>query len=321
LGSGKAYRFFLTQASITIDNPNGYGTSLDDQFGSSVAISESYAIIGAFREDDDGGTSAGKAYIYNNVTGALLWTLDNPNAYGTSGANRFGLSVAISESYAIAGAHLEDDDAGGNSGKAYIFNPNTGSLLWTLDNPNGYSTSLDDYFGYDVDISESYAIVGAYKEDDASGTESGKAYIFDPSTGELLWTLDNPNAYGTSADDNFGYSVSISESYAIVGAYAEDGDGVVISGKAYIFNSSTGVLLWTLDNPNAYDLATRDYFGRSVSISESYAIVGADEENDVGGIESGKAYIFDPSTGDLLWTLDNPNAYSVSAIDTFGFDV
>ena len=71
----------------------------------------------------------------------------------------------------------------------------------TLDNPNAYSTSADDRFGYSVSICDNYAIVGAYGEDDAGGTSSGKAYIFNPSTGALLHTLDNPNAYDTSAAD------------------------------------------------------------------------------------------------------------------------
>ena len=93
-----------------------------------------------------------------------------------------------------------------------------GGLLHTLDNPNPYSTSTSDNFGRVVAISGNYAIAGAYLEDDAGGTSSGKAYIFSTSTGALLHTLDNPTAYGTSANDRFGYSVAISESYAIVGA-------------------------------------------------------------------------------------------------------
>ena len=57
--------------------------------------------------------------------------------------------------------------------------------------------------------------------------------------GALLHTLDNPNAYGTSANDNFGLSVAISESYAIAGAYQEvDALYELPSGKAYIFSLS-----------------------------------------------------------------------------------
>jgi hypothetical protein len=303
--------------SKVLDNPNAYDTSAGDAFGISVAISESYAIVGANSEDDAGGTSSGKAYIFDTSTGNLLHTLDNPNAYGTSQYDLFGGAVAISESYAIVGAYNEY----GSSGKAYIFDTSTGNLLHTLDDPNAYGTSFSDFFGVSVAITESYAIVGAYREDDAGGSSSGKAYIFSTSTGNLLHTLDNPNAYGTSEQDLFGFPVAISESYAIVGALFEDDAGGTSSSKAYIFDTSTGNLLHTLDNPNAYGTSAGDFFGVSVSISESYAIVGADREDESGGSNSGKAYIFDTSTGNLLHTLDNPNAYGSSVSDTFGYSV
>ena len=323
IDSGKAYIFSTSTGALlyTLDNPNPYGTSESDGFGNSVSISESYAIVGAYQEDDAGGLSSGKAYIYSTSTGTLLYTLDNPNAYSTSASDYFGKSVAISESYAIVSAFQEDDASGLNSGKAYIFSTSTGALLHTLDNPNAYSTSASDYFGISVAISVSYAIVGAYQEDDAGGTSSGKAYIFSTSTGALLHILDNPNAYSTSANDNFGYSVAISESYAIVSAYLEDDASGLSSGKAYIFSTSTGALLYTLDNPNAYSTGASDFFGVSVSISESYAIVGAYQEDDAGGSDSGKAYIFSTSTGALLYTLNNPNAYGTSASDYFGRSV
>ena len=168
------------------------------------------------------------------------------------------------------------------------------TLAYTLDNPNAYGTVVSDNFGRDaVGISGNYAIVGAVTEDDAGGTTSGKAYIFDVTTGTLLHTLDNPNAYDTSNSDNFGEAVAISGNYAIVGAYQEDDAGGANSGKAYIFNVTTGALVKTLDNPNAYGTSDSDFFARtSVAIDGNYAIVGAYLEDDAGGTASGKAYIF-----------------------------
>ena len=382
-GSGKAYIYNVTTGALvhTLNNPNAYSTRAGDNFGTSVAISGNYAIVGAAYEDDASGTSSGKAYIFNVTTGALLSTLDNPNAYSTSAVDYFSWSVAISGNYAIVGAKDEDDAGGinsgkayifntvntawtdttlsstldnpnaykllqkrinsvaisgnyiiigvygpndlsaGNSGKAYIFNVTTGTLLQTLDNPNDYGTSLNDYFGISVAISGNYAIVGAYFEDDAGGLESGKAYIFNVTTGALLWTLNNPNAYSTSLNDYFGQSVAISGNYAIVGALNEDDAGGTFSGKAYIYNVTTGALLWTLDNPNAYSTSAGDVFGDSVAISGNYAIVGVYFEDDAGGNSSGKAYIYNVTTGTLLWALDNPNLFSTSFSDRFGTSV
>jgi hypothetical protein len=320
--AGVVYIFNVSTGALlhTLDNPNPDGTSQSDEFGKSVAISDNYAIVGATGEND-AGTNSGKVYIFNNSTGALVHTLSNPNAYGTSQDDYFGTSVAISGNYAILGTPYEDYAGGTNSGKAYIYDVTTGALVHTLDNPNAYGTSADDSFGGSVAISGNYAIVGARNEDDASGTDSGKAYIFDVTTGALLRTINDPNAYGTSAADQFGNAVAISGDYAIVGAFFEADAGGNGSGKAYIFNVSTGALLHTLNNPNAYGTSANDQFGYSVAMSGDYAIVGAYREDDAGGNDSGKAYIFNVSTGALLHTLDNPNAYGTSAGDFFGWSV
>jgi len=323
--SGKAYIFNITTGALlhTLDNPNAYSTSVKDFFGYSVSISGNYAIVGAYQEDDAGGTTSGKAYIFNVITGALLYTLDNPRLPAGNGTanNSFGYSVAISGNYAIAGSPGVSAPGYSDSGAAYIFDVTTGALVHTLNNPNAYGTSLSDQFGLAVAISGNYAIVSAEYEDDAGGTSSGKAYIFNVTTGALVHTLDNPNAFDTSASDFFGESVAIDGNYTIVGARLEDDAGGTSSGKAYIFNVTTGALLRTLDNPNAFDTSASDYFGYSVAISGNYAIVGAYLEDDSGGTSSGKAYIYNVTTGALVHTLDNPNAYGTSVSDNFGYSV
>ena len=317
--AGKAYIFNVTTGALvrTLNNPNAYGGPTGDRFGRSVAISGNYAIVGTYGEDDAGGNSSGKAYIFNVNSVFPLHTLDNPNAYGGSGSDYFGEDVAISGNYAIVGAWLEDDAGGNSSGKAYIFNVTSGALVHTLDNPNAYGTSYADYFGFSVAISGNMAIVGAYSEDDAGGSGSGKAYIFNVTSGALVHTLNNPNAYGTSAGDRFGYSVVMSGNNAIVSAWGEGS----FSGKAYIFNVTSGALVHTLDNPNAYSTSGSDDFGYSVAISGNMAIVGAKGEDDAAGNGSGKAYTFNVTSGAFVSTIDNPNAAGTSANDRFGSSV
>ena len=53
-----------------------------------------------------------------------------------------------------------------------------------------------------------------------------------------IQTYSNPNAYGTSANDYFGFSVAISGNRVAVGAYAEDESGGTDSGKAYFYQIS-----------------------------------------------------------------------------------
>ena len=110
---------YLTPSKV-LNNPNAYGTSTTDQFGYSVAISGNYAIVGAYFEDDAGGYYSGKVYIFDATTGSLLHTLHNPNAYGTSANDSFGMAVAISGNLAVIGACLEDY-LGSDSGSVYVY--------------------------------------------------------------------------------------------------------------------------------------------------------------------------------------------------------
>lgn len=205
------------------------------EFGHAVAISETYAVVGAPLSDAPNYRS-GTVYIFSSSTGVLLHTIDNPNPFGTSDNDRFGWSVAISGDRVIVGAFTDSEAAGASSGRAYIFDASTGALIHRLDNPNAFDTVTGDGFGRSVAISGDRCIVGAWQEDDAGGTASGKAYIFDIINGSLVSTLDNPNAYGTSASDLFGHAVAISSNRAVVGAYLEDDAGGNDSGKAYGYN-------------------------------------------------------------------------------------
>jgi hypothetical protein len=302
-----------------ISNPSP--DSKDDEFGFSVAIAGNYAIIGAQGEKADGGNaSSGAAYIYNATSGALIHTLENPNAFGTPTSDLFGGVVAISGNYAAVSALGEDDDTGFGSGKVYIYNVTTGALDRTLNNPNPDNDGANDNFGSSLAISGNYLIVGATGEDEGLSTNSGKAYLFDLATGALEYTLNNPNAFDTPAGDNFGVSVAISDSYVVVGADLEDDAGGIVSGNAYVFDLPTGNLLYTLDNPNDYSNSEGDQFGRAVAISGNYLIVGAPGEQAPGSptkTNSGKAYIFDVTTGSLIHTLNNPDSEDPAG-DFFG---
>ena len=111
---------YLTPSKV-LNNPNAYGTSANDQFGYSVSVDGNRIIVSALYEDDAGGTNSGKVYIFDATTGSLLHTLNNPNAYGTSDTDNFGISVAISGNLALIGVPYEDDAGGTNSGKAYVY--------------------------------------------------------------------------------------------------------------------------------------------------------------------------------------------------------
>ena len=230
--SGSAYLFDTTtgrQIAKLLPNDGAVG----DLFGSSVAISGATAIVGANR-DEDNGTGSGSAYLFDTTTGRqIAKLLPNDGAAG----DFFGISVAISGATAIVGAPY-DDDNGGGSGSAYLFDTTTGRQIAKLLAEDG---AAGDWFGWSVAISGATAIVGALLDDD-NGTWSGSAYLFDITTGrQLTKLLPNDGA----ADDWFGRSVAISGVTAIVGAHYHEDNGDR-SGAAYLFDAS--FCPWDLDD-------------------------------------------------------------------------
>ena len=199
-----------------------------DEFGQSVSISGDYAIVGA-RWDDDNGMMSGSAYIFQRD--GSNW-IEEQKLLATDGAEGdwFGHSVSISGDCVIVGA-VGDDDYGLVSGAAYIFRREGTS--WIEDQKLTSSDGAQgDNFGMSVSISGDYAILGAPFDDD-NGMMSGSAYIFRRDS--TIWLEEEKlTASDGAAEDLFGFSVSISGDYAIVGAFQDDDSGD-LSGSAYIF--------------------------------------------------------------------------------------
>lgn len=106
------------------------------------------------------------------------------------------------------------------------------------------------------------------------------------STADPVWKFSQKLTATTDlvADARFGYAVSISENYAIIGAY-QDSSG---AGAAYIFKRS-GTSWSKLKKITPTAPVAGSYFGCSVSIDGDYAIVGA--------LSADTAYIFSKDTG------------------------
>ena len=114
--SGSAYIFKRNGTAWTQEAKiSASDGAAEDFFGWSVAISGDYAVVGAY----GAGTWSGSAYIFKRD--GTAWT-EQAKITASDGAvdDNFGWSVAISGDYAVVGAYL-DDDAGLQSGSAYIY--------------------------------------------------------------------------------------------------------------------------------------------------------------------------------------------------------
>jgi hypothetical protein len=168
-----------------------------------------------------------------------------------------------------------------------------------------------DGFGGAISLSGGKALIGA-RTDATTGTGSGRAYVYDSTSGALLRTFENPTP---ATNDQFGGAVSLSGNLALIGAQ-NDALGGTSSGAAYLFNVTTGALTRTFANPGPTPNIV-DNFGHSVAISSNRALISAIGD-DRGASNAGAAYLFDTSTGAVLQTFLNPTPQSG---DNFGFDV
>ncbi|MCP3904824.1 MAG: hypothetical protein GY715_14450, partial [Planctomycetes bacterium] len=212
---------------------------------------------------------------------------------------RFGFSVAVSGNTTIVGAYY-DDDAGSESGSAYVFERGHGGTgNWgQVAKITADDAAAGDHFGVSVSISGDTAIVGATWDDDA-GSNSGSAYVFERDQGGTgNWGQVAKLTADDAADgDSFG-TVSVSGDTAIVGATMHDHTGRIHAGAAYVFERDHGGPdNWgQVTKITADDAATGDAFG-TVSLSGDTAIVGAHGDDHAGGLNAGAAYVFERDHG------------------------
>ena len=273
----------------------GADTQIFDRFGSTVAVHENTAVIGAYGEDEVG-TDSGAAYVF--VRNGASWTqqtkLTPRNAVP---GDHFGFAVAVYGDYALIGAHLSDA-AGPDSGIAYLFTRNGGT--WRQDRQFIPSDiSVGDEFGYAVDLVDGAAIIGSPKEN-RNQDDMGAAYIFVETRDD--WAQQAKlTATNGDAGDEFGIAVALYEDTAIVGAWKDNhpladqfGDPTLEIDKGSAYSFLRDGLSWVEKRRvSASDTNRSDLFGASVAIKGSFAIVGATGSDSAGG-NSGSAFIYNP---------------------------
>jgi FG-GAP repeat len=301
-GPGAAYVYDLNSGD-TLFTLTASDSTVGDLFGSSVAVDNATAIIGAAFGGSDTSALAGAAYLYDVNTGAQLFKLTASN---TEALDRFGSSVSISGTTAVVGAWADNTSAGVDAGSAYLFDTTTGNQLSVL---TASDANADARFGSSVAVAAGTALIGAYR-DTERGTGSGAAYVFDTATGTQAFKLTATDA---SAGAHFGWSVAVGGGLAVVGAPTSN--ALPGRGAAYVFDMSTGDQLFKL---TASDATVGDRFGTSVAVGQGVAIIGATLGAADPSSLAGAAYVFDLTSGQQLAKL---TASDTQAIDYFGGSV
>ena len=257
----------------------------NDNFGWSVAISGSTIVIGAWGKMIGGNPAQGSAYVFNRQGGS--WTETQKLTASDGGVDSdFGYSVAFSGSTLVVSAPGDDF----TRGSAYVFNRQGGSWVeeQKLTPSGGWPVP---FFGQSVAVSGLTIVVGASGDNFLQGS----AYVFNRQRGKWVETQKLTASDG-AANDEFGFSVAITDSTLVVSSPFHEIGGNPVQGSAYVFNRQRES--WVEGQKlTASDGGREDGFGRSVAVSGSIIVVGEPFESMNGDVTGGSAYVFNRQGG------------------------
>jgi uncharacterized protein (TIGR03437 family) len=241
-----------------------------DLFGASVSVSGTTAVIGTSSHSFPTPAFNGAAYVF--VESGGVWGLQQElpgTDVSSNGTENFGAAVSIDGDTAVVGAYGENI----LQGAAFIFTRSGG--IWTqqaeLTAPDG---AAFDTFGIAVCINGNTVAIGA-----PGHAGAGAVYVFTLSGGG--WNLVQELTGGPS--DGFGVSVAVSGNTLVVGADTHMVNANNGQGAAFVFVQNAGAW-YRQATLIAADGAANDYFGRSVSVDGTTAVVGA--------VGNGAAYVY-----------------------------
>jgi hypothetical protein len=209
-----------------------------DVSGGSVSLSSDGTIvaIGAEHNSGDNGSRSGhvRIYQYNGTSWTQLGNdIDGETAYDYS-----GISVSLSSDGTIVAIGTPyNDDNGNNSGHVRIYKYDGTS--WGLLGQEIDGEAASDRCGWSVSLSSDGTIV-AIGAPGNNGNGSGSGHVRIYQYNGTSWEQLGNDIDGETADDESGYSVSLSSDGTIVaiGAYNNDGVNGQASGHVRIYKIS-----------------------------------------------------------------------------------
>ena len=255
-----------------------------DSFGLAVALDEDTAIIAA-----KGDGTLGTAYVFVRIGSTWSEQAKLVPADGSTGGG-YGHSVAIDGETVLVGRR-DDDEAGSQAGSVHVY-IRSGTAWSEQAKLLARDAGAADLFGTSVALDGDTALIGACHDDHHGASGAGSAYVFVRSG--TTWSQHAKLvADDAQAEDDFGWSVSISGDTALVGAPGGD-DSHWEAGSAYVF-----VWSGTSWNQQAKLLAGSPEYhsalGFIVSISGDTAMLGAPNRYFGSHAKVGAVHVFERS--------------------------
>ena len=295
----------------------GRDTREKHNFGHTVKTNGEIFAVGVPK---GGSTGNGAVYIFRLQDG--VWRQHGAALIAQSGSS-FGQSISLGNQMIIVGSPRDDNDEWekqtkrGGTGAVYIFRERNGQWIRNARLlPN--DAMEGDSFGYAVAVNDNTVVVGSISHS-AGGALSGAAYIYIKQGGKWLKLakLIDPVS---SSENEFGYSVAITENTVVVGSRQDDRRGIN-TGSVYVYASLTddkGKIRWDKQSVlTADDAAMGAQFGHAVAVDKDTILVGAYGMDDTG-IDSGAVYLFARTSG--VWK-QQAKISGQGTGDLFGYSV
>ncbi|MFN6531150.1 LamG-like jellyroll fold domain-containing protein [Nostoc sp. ChiSLP03a] len=297
--AGIAYAFQLqNQMWLQKQQLQPNDTRVGDQFGSAVAMSQEWAIIGARKADYGIIRDVGAAYIYQLADG--IWQQKQKLQPSDLNVNSsFGKGIAINGNWVIIGASHSNSITIQDAGAAYVFYLENG--VWQQKQKlQPQDLGVNQCFGNIIAMTAEWAIIGGGdRYTSASIKRPGGAYIYHLENG--VWQQKQKlNSPRPGINDLFGYSVAISGEYAFVGAVNTPITNILGTGSVYIYKLIEGV--WQpqqLLQPSQPKYCA--FFGATVAIANDIAVIGSTRADSSKLKATGDAHIFKLEKG--VWQL------------------
>ncbi|MBL8842901.1 MAG: hypothetical protein JNL90_15390 [Planctomycetes bacterium] len=237
------------------------------------------------------GVAAGQALEQQIISPSLGTTTQN-----------FGRGVATKGDVMVAGSP-SDDTNGANAGAAYVYRYNATTHSWTYEAqlmPSDPEVGAN--FGVMTAVDGDIAVVGAYLEDNAKGTDAGAVYVFRRNSSTGVWAQEQKLTPSVGAgNDQYGFTVSLVGTVLLVGApYADTANGTD-SGLVYVYRYKNSIVKWaeetTLVDPSG---GASDWAGWSLAFDGATAVVGSPTEENPGFADSGTVGVW--TVSGTTWT-------------------
>jgi ribosomal protein S6E (S10) len=307
------------------------GEAADDFFGNSVALSYSGDTMAVAAPLNDGvnGSGSGHVRVFAYDANSGSWTQLGSDIDGEAAGDTSGVSVSLSaDGRRVAiGAPRNDGNDTTNSrrGHTRIYEYNTSNSSWTQLGSDIDGEAAGDFSGVTVSLSADggRVAIGAPLNDDGPGFTAGHTRIYEYNTTNSNWTQLGSDIEGEAADDNSGWSVSLSADgrRVAIGAIGNDGNGSN-AGHTRIYEYNTSNTSWTQLGSDIDGEAGGDLSGYSVSLSAdgNRVAIGA-IYNDFNVQFSGHTRIYEYNASSSSWTQQGGDIDGEAADDYSGFSV